>query len=158
MNEDGERERELNPGDRIMTAKSFEFLNETMELQKSEQFVKTFLKSLGVLVKEQLTGAEYSIVVTGINYLRYVSGVIAFENGKALNKYNFMEFTSLSESSVEKALAGLVEKKIFSKNKTGHDIQYFVNPFIFMRGERINKTLYVMFKNSKWARLYQKGE
>lgn len=158
VNDYGEIERELKPGDRIMSGKSIDYLIDTMPIQKDEQFVKTFIKSLDILVSEQLSGSAYSIIIMAIRYLRYGSGIVAFENGKPFTKHDFIEFCKLKERTVDYAVEELVEKKIFSKNKTGHDIQYFVNPFIFMRGERINKTLYVMFKNSKWAKLYQKGE
>jgi hypothetical protein len=52
-------------------------------------------------------------------------------------------------------LNSLVDKEILGKHKTGRSVALTVNPFIFMRGQKVNQTLYEFFLNSKWAKIYE---
>ena len=60
--------------------------------------------------------------------------------------------------SVYNSIERLVGKKILHKGITGKEYQLFMNPFIFMKGIRVNKTLYSMFKKSKWNKVPNKNK
>lgn len=145
----------MNAGDRIVRKKSIDYLKNTDELQKTEMYVKFFLKSASVLAREKMSSTEMSVCLEMLQYIRYDTGYLAFENGIKLTlddikrKCNFISMTS-----VVRAVDELVDKKIFAKVKTGKENNYLVNPYVFMRGARVNKTLSKTFENSKWARLY----
>lgn len=147
---------ELNEGDRIVRKKSIEYLKNTDELQKTEMYVKFFLKSASVLAREKMSSTAMSVCLEMLQYIRYDTGYLAYENGIKLtledikNKCNF-----ISSASVVRAIDELVDKKIFARVKTGKENNYLVNPYIFMRGARVNKTLSKTFETSRWARLYE---
>lgn len=147
---------ELNEGDRIVRKKSIEYLKNTDELQKTEMYVKFFLKSASVLAKEKMSSTAMSVCLEMLQYIRYDTGYLAYENGIKLtledikNKCNF-----ISSASVVRAIDELVDKKIFARVKTGKENNYLVNPYIFMRGARVNKTLSKTFETSRWAKLYE---
>lgn len=147
---------ELNEGDRIVRKKSIEYLKNTDELQKTEMYVKFFLKSASVLAREKMSSTSMSVCLEMLQYIRYDTGYLAYENGIKLtledikNKCNF-----ISSASVVRAIDELVDKKIFARVKTGKENNYLVNPYIFMRGARVNKTLSKTFETSRWAKLYE---
>lgn len=61
-----------------------------------------------------------------------------------------MELVGLSENTFDKSMKRLIDDEILGKTKIGRNNVYLVNPFIFMKGQTINQTLYKLFKNSKW--------
>ena len=146
---------ELNAGDRIVRKKSIDYLKNTDELQKTEMYVKFFLKSASVLAREKMSSTEISVCLEMLQYIRYDTGYLAFENGIKLTLDDIKRKCDfISMTSVVRAVDELVDKKIFAKVKTGKENNYLVNPYVFMRGARVNKTLSKTFENSKWARLY----
>jgi hypothetical protein len=54
--------------------------------------------------------------------------------------------------TVDKLLDSLNKKQVIGKHKTGRTVCFTVNPFIFMKGNRVNKTLAKFFENSRWAK------
>lgn len=151
VNEDGVIENEIEFGDRLIKAKSLDILNRTITIQKGEQFVKLYTRSIKDLVLCNLNAPEFIIINICISHLQYLSGLVCFENGKQINRNDFIVLSGLSERTLDRALSTLVVKKILGKVKVGHDIKYYVNPYIFMKGDKVNKTLHSMFKSSKWS-------
>lgn len=153
--ETGEVVREIKQGDsiKITRRESKEFLKENVKLNDKESFIKFYTNILDDLVSEKLTSAEFNIVLICLKNLNYSSGAVAFKNnGNFLTPQDFVKRTKLSERAVKYAIKNLVDKKILHKGRTGREYQLFVNPYIFMKGVYVNKTLKDMFKNSKWAK------
>ena len=146
---------ELNEGDRIVRKKSIEYLKNTDELQKTEMYVKFFLKSASVLAREKMSSTAMSVCLEMLQYIRYDTGYLAYENGIKLTLEDIKSKCKfISSVSVIRAIDELVDKKIFARVKTGKENNYLVNPYVFMRGARVNKTLSKTFEASRWARLY----
>jgi hypothetical protein len=141
---------EVDYGDRILRKKSIDYLENTIEINKDESFIKLYLKAIDVLADENLNASEYRMCIKLLPYMRYESGLIAYENGRYLDKKTISEIMKLNIRSIERTLETLTDKKIFARTRMGNEIKYYINPFIFMKGTRINKTLYSMFENSKW--------
>lgn len=59
----------------------------------------------------------------------------------------FRKSLGISKSKVYKILASLEKKDIIYKGANSTDMQFFVNPYLFCKGARINKTLLRMFEN-----------
>lgn len=130
-------------------------MKNTDELQKTEMYVKFFLKSASVLAKEKMSSTAMSVCLEMLQYIRYDTGYLAFENGIKLTLDDIKRKCDfISMTSVARAVDELLDKKIFAKVRTGKENNYLVNPYVFMRGARVNKTLSKTFENSKWARLY----
>lgn len=140
---------------RILRKQSCEYLENTVELNKNEPYVKVYTKPLFELSRS-LTGTESQFVNYLMDYVRYTTGIFAYDNGKVLTRQAMADETGLSIKTVDKILASLVEKQVIGKHKTGHDIQFTGNPYIFMRGNRVNQTLVKFFQNTKWAKMYRK--
>lgn len=153
----GEIEDELLPGDKIRRMSQdnyYKGMEEMFELNKDKAFVKLYNDTMAILGQEKMTLAEYRVCFMLLKYINYGSGVLRYENnGRELNLTDIEKITGLSRSTVSRAMKGLISKRIYGVHKTGKENCYTVNPFIFMKGKYVNKTLYDFFKKSKWAKL-----
>jgi len=113
---------------------------------KGYQYTKVFSDTMNVVGKE-LSGAECKIIMLLLSYIRYDSGMIATLKGNPLTNQDIVEIVKMSKRTVSDIMDGLVKKRIFARNRVGVCNQYFANPYIFLRGNYINKTLKAMFKN-----------
>lgn len=146
------------PGDRILRKKSTDYLSETKDHLPKELYVKAFIRPMFKL-PEVLSGTEVQFVYYLLQFLEFESGVLSHPtNGKHLSREYISLDTGMGLSTVDRLLGKLKEEKVISHNHLGREVKYFMNPFIFMRGRRINKTLHEMFKNSPWAKLYEQEE
>ena len=151
--ETGAEDNVMYKGDRILRKKSLEYLQDTTEILHDEPYAKAYLKPMFQIAKT-LKGTELQMVYFLLPFLSYESGMLKHPNGQPLNRTYIAKETGLSINSVDRILQKLKEKRIISRNVTGHEVQYLMNPWLFMRGKRINKTLYDIFKNSEWAKVY----
>lgn len=144
--ETGEKLTELNPGDRIVRGKTVEYLRTTQEW-KIENFFKGNLDEIKKLLKE-LSPNEKAILFTVSPYVGYDDCCLKHENnGHMLTFDIIVELSGLSRGAVSKALNDLQDKDILYKGENGKEKQYFVNPWIFAKGNRVNKVLKTMFRN-----------
>lgn len=149
---------EIRQGDslKITRKETKDFLKETEVINDKETFIKLYTKILKDLTKEHLTGAEYDVILCCLEHLNYYSGAIVHSNnGNFLTPQDIEKYTELNRRTITRSINKLVTVKILHKGKTGKDYQLYANPFIFMKGSRINKTLTAMFRNSKWAKTYE---
>lgn len=146
---------EMYPGDRITRKKSIDYLESTTEILKDEAYIKMYNRPMFSLARS-LTGSELQMVYFLLPFLSYESGMLKTRNGQPLARKQISGKTGLSINTVDRLLQGLKEKQIIGRNVVGREVQYFMNPYLFMRGKRINKTLHDMFKNTDWAKEYDK--
>ena len=73
----------------------------------------------------------------------------ALFNGKEINFKTLSKITGISLGKLSEVVKSLIDKDILYKCKNSKNVQYFVNPWLFCKGNRINKVLKTMFKNYK---------
>lgn len=115
--------------------------------RKGDYFIKIYIDTIGDVVTS-LTGTEAWVAMLLSQYIKPFSNMVCM-NGNPVSNADIMSITGYKEQHVIDIMKSLVDKKIFSKNRVGRSNQYFANPFIFTRGNKINSTLYDMFKNYK---------
>jgi hypothetical protein len=151
----GEILDELHDGDSIRRKSQDDYYNKKKKLicmEDNGNFVKIFNKIISTLGEEELTANEYKICLRLLEFIEYESGILKYSNnGRELNTKDIADITGLCYKSVSRAMQTLVNKKIYGVHKTGKENCYTVNPFIFMKGKYVNKTLYDFYKKSKWA-------
>ena len=156
VNEDGVILNTIKEGDKvkIVRKETLDFIkseDDLIEINKGEPFIKIYPNVIDCLLDEDLSSADYKIIFICMKYLRYDSGAVMYENnGNFLSQKDIITLTKLGKKTVYNSIEKLVSKKILHKGITGKEYQLFMNPFIFMRGTKVNKTLYAMFKKSKW--------
>lgn len=155
---------EINEGDRvkIISKEQMEYLKKEdnlIEINKGEPFIKIYPAVIDRLLNEDLSSADYRIIFICMKYLRYDSGAVMYENtGSFLSQKDIITLSKLGKKTVYNSIEKLVGKKILHKGTTGKEYQLFMNPFIFMKGTKINKTLYSMFRKSKWNNITNKNK
>ncbi len=140
---------------RIYREKTKKLPDNIVELNKEEQFIKVYTRTLFELSKN-LSGTESQFINYLIQYVRYNTGILAHGNGKHLTRNAMSRETGLSKKTIDRLLFNLCAKEVLGRHKTGRTLTFTVNPFIFMRGQKVNQTLVEFFKNSRWANLYEK--
>ena len=129
--------------------------NDDKILWRPEQtFLKIFPNELTKVV-HKLTGPETLIAIAAMTFISYDSGMLRDDNGNALALVDIANVLDVSEKTVVRNMTSLVKKMVFFRGKTGENnshknaYQFFANPYIFMKGKYINKTLRDMFKDYK---------
>lgn len=145
--ETGDIKAELHPGDRVVRAKSVEYLQSIQEW-KIEHFYKGNLNEIKKWMKE-LSPNEKAILFTISPYVGYEDCCLKHENGNMITFDGIVELSGLSRGAVSQTINSLIKKDILYRGKNGTERQYFVNPWLFCKGNRINKVLQTMFRNYK---------
>ena len=70
-----------------------------------------------------------------------------YDNGEDIGSEDLVAITGLSRSVVYQTINSLVNKDILYKGRNSVNRQYFANPWLFCKGNRVNKVLKTMFKN-----------
>lgn len=159
--ETGAVEDDMFEGDWIVRKKQREYLeknsdeieNERMyNFGQDEKFSILSSYSAKQLANEKLTGAEYRMLLLMISNTNYKSGLVTLGNNHDITVEWLTKTLKISKKTTENCLKTLIDRGIIARNTTNHKTKYFFNPYIQYRGRWINKTLYEMFKNTKWAK------
>lgn len=150
----GEITSEFNDGDRIVRKESLESFSRMKERAKQCQswtkemapFYKGNIEEIRKTMKA-LDIYEKAFLYSIATYIGYEDCCLKHDNGKELRFDTLVEITGISKGKLSSVINGLIDKNILYKGKNSNTTQYFVNPWLFCRGNRINKVLKTMFKN-----------
>lgn len=128
-----------------------------------DTFYKGNVPELKAIMKE-LDTYEKALLYSVAPYIGYEDCCIRHTNGKELNVEDVAELSGMSRNKAFEVVKGLIEKDILYKGKNSKNVQYFVNPWLFSKGTRVNRVLKRMFKNYrirtknnvKWGELNEK--
>jgi predicted transcriptional regulator len=126
--------------------------NELVEkLDNSEKFVKFYSVVAPKLCKLNLSGKEMAIFLYLSANTSYIDCIAKHGNNKFINKNSIIEVLQISERTCETALKKLKEHGLVFITKTNLSTKdvYIINPFVFSRGDKVNKTIYELFKHTK---------
>jgi hypothetical protein len=164
---DGEIINHLYEGDSIKhredDEKKKEFLKKyDPEFNKGESFVKLYDKTLAVL-RKNLKPAEFMFAISLAEYVSYEDGILrtgAHGNGKFLTMEDLSKEMDYDYNVVRRIMPVLVSKGIVCKFETGCVENpklkvkgYVANPWIFMRGVIMDRTIIGLFEKSNWREL-----
>ena len=142
-------------GDRISRAKSIEYMFNNPQASENEQFAKFWNRASDALSRCEYMNIVSRVCMRLMPYIRYDSGVLAYSNGVLLDIGSIQKICEdMDERSVRRAMAHLVSDSVYAKVTKEPPPRYIANPYIFMRGKRVSRTLVELFKDTKWAGLY----
>lgn len=121
---------------------------EKFEPEKS--FTKSFNKKLEEI--ESIYGfdlTEKGIIYTLSSYINYEDNLLCHPNGNPLYRKDLEKVLSLGHNAVDKYMSSLIKKGVFAKVLIKRSVHYYMNPFIFYKGNRIDNTLLNMFTKSE---------
>lgn len=164
VEKDGNMYVQVWAGDKILRYNSMKFLKEQEEKRvrsidkkmSKRLFAKVFINASDILGDENLSSGEYSVLMKMFRYISYDSCVLRYENGKDLGLNGIKRIcNTMSERTIENSIKKLLERGILAVCKKGRANIYLVNPYIFFRGKVPDETTEQVFKETKWAKLYE---
>lgn len=165
----GKRIVGLEHGDRVLRRASSEYLAKKIkqskeraierikEMQKdkatymnclTDTFTKADTKEFKLLLGE-LNVYEKAFLLSVMPYVGYEDCAIKKDNGSPLSVKECAQISGMSERKAFEVISSLKDKCIIYKGKTGKETQYFMNPWLFSKGNKLNKVLKYMFRNYK---------
>ena len=145
-------------GDKItkVTKEQLDYLNGTVVINENKNWNKLINSSLILLATDHLTAIECQILfvlMAHIGWDKYSCYAIKLKNRsffRYLNSADIKEIINCSDSSFNRAIKNLEDKKIIKTEKKGRDNLYILNPFLIYNGARIPKKIYKIFEESKF--------
>lgn len=152
----GEIVDDLFPGDRIIRRESSNSYKKyvkknsenTSEYQKwnLDNFYRANISELTLLLKD-LSQTEKAFLFSVSPYISFEDCRLVFHNNVDIGTEHLVEITNMSRTTVYSTINSLIAKDVLYKGRNSKTRQYFVNPWIFSKGSRINKVLKSMFGN-----------
>jgi hypothetical protein len=143
---------EIYPGDRIVRASSIEALKDLESAPEGETFTKIYHKVLPKLAQCKLSSTEWTVFLyLGAN-LRYISNVSKYPNGRLITRESLQKDLNFPEITVKRAVLRLISEGLIIEARTMEGKVFIVNPFVLSVGDKVSKTVYDLFRKSKWAR------
>lgn len=118
------------------------------EMWNLEVFYKGNIKEIQAIMRE-LNVYEKAFLYSIVPYIGYDDCCLKYNNGNELSFEKMVEISGISKGKLSETIKSLIDKDILYKGKNSKNTQYFVNPWLFCKGNRINKVLKTMFKNYK---------
>ena len=145
----GEIQDEIREGDRVRITrkKSIEHL-EQYDDWKLEHFYKGHTDEIRKLM-QSLSLNEKAFLFAVVVYVGYEDCCLKHSNGNDITPDDLPELVGMGKSLMYETLNSLVKKEVLYRGKNGTNRQIFINPWLFCKGNRINKVLKTMFKNYK---------
>lgn len=143
--ETGELVGELHDGDRVVRKASVEYLRNS-QVWRMENFYKGHTGELGRWMRE-LSANEKVLLFSVVPYIGYEDCCLKHSNGVPLGTEDLVKISGMARSTMYETLSGLIKKDIIYRGKNANERQFFINPWLFAKGNRINRVLKTMFRN-----------
>ena len=112
-------------------------------------------------LSEHLTNAEFNFTIRLAKHVSFKDCVLRSNgnpNGKVLDAKNLAVLMNMDPSTVRRLISSLIKKGVLGRHITGckdDPTQKFkaitCNPYIFTRGNKVNKTALSLFAGSRWG-------
>jgi hypothetical protein len=139
-------------GDRIIRAKSIDALSDIEYAPSGETFTKLYHKVVPMLIECSLSASEFMVFMHLAVNLRYVSNVAKYPNGKLITRQNLQDDLKICERTLKTSIYKLIKVGLIVEASTVEGKVFIINPFVVMVGDKVNKTVFDLFRKSKWAR------
>lgn len=157
VGEYGEILNEIYEGDRIVRQEQDEYKRtHVIGFKKKEAFVKVFTNPIITLFKE-LPTKEFAVTMAIMPFISYTDGILRYE-GKIVDGKTISDLLGENYETFKRIITSLIKKDILKRverpsdtyaNKTKKCL--VVNPYIFLRGQDIERGIVEIFDKSKWA-------
>ena len=149
----------INKGDKIVRKTSIDAFKELKRIEGKDtcvswnmkEFYKANIEEMQLISKE-LSQSEKAFLFSITPYVSFDDNLLQIGKGKKsidIGTEDLINITGMSRSTLYSTVESLASKDIIYRGKNSRNKQYFVNPWLFCKGNRINKVLKTMFKNYK---------
>lgn len=155
----GEVVNTFGAGDLIIHKEQSEYTRKyAVSFNKGESFVKLYDKTLSIL-RKKLTPTEFMLAISLAEYVSYKDCIFR-NDGKILDMQDISKLLDIDYSSVRRLIPSLTKKGVIGVCKVGCienpkllTKAIICNPFIYSRGQDIDKTAIGLFENSGWREI-----
>lgn len=154
--ETGEITDDLHQGDRIVRANSTNSYKKTVkknsksdddtQIWNLDNFYRANISELALWM-DDLSQSEKVFLFSVSPYISFEDCRLTYDNGVDIGTEKLIQITGMSRSKVYETIDSLHKKDIIYRGKNSRSRQYFINPWLFSKGNRINKVLKGMFRN-----------
>lgn len=133
--------------------------DKTIAFEGGKDFMKLYIDIISKLVKE-LTPTEITFMFSLVPFISYEDCVIrrgGHGNGEALNAKQISESLGMDYHKARRLITALEKKGVMGHHVTGSlygdngkKKVYTVNPYIFFKGNKINRAVYDYYSKSGW--------
>ncbi|HHX60331.1 MAG TPA: hypothetical protein GX707_06290 [Epulopiscium sp.] len=152
----GEITDAIYPGDRIVRGESSESYRKYVKNKSKDEpsyqkwdldnFYRANISELTLLL-EDLSQTEKAFLFSISPYISFEDCHLKYHNNADMGTEDLVRITKMPRNTVYKTIKSLIDKDVLYKGMNSKTRQYFVNPWIFSKGSRINKVLKTMFGN-----------
>lgn len=135
----------LDDGDRIIRKASIDHLK-NYQVWTVEHFFKGNMPEINKWM-EELSPHEKALLFTVSTYVSYEDCCLKHSNGDMLTFDDIVKKSGIARGTTSETLNSLIDKDILYRGKNSRERQYFMNPWLFCKGNRINRVLKTMFRN-----------
>lgn len=139
----GEIIGEMATGDKILKKKSYQFLRNNLKVNYNN-FLLLNQESL-IKMNEFLTGNEFRYFFMLLAYVQYAGRPLGSAR-KPMAMKELAKDLEISNSTLYRNLTSLEEKGLVKKI----DNEIYINPYIAVKGTRVDKEILEMFKDTIW--------
>ena len=152
---EGELTHYINQGDslKITRKESKDSYRNIIQLNKTEDFIKVYLKPM-MLLSHELTSPECTVLFYILQYVNFKNGMLMENRATPLRRKTIALELDQTIRTIDRIMNSLVRNEVLVKITCGRNISYCTNPFIFMRGKMVNTFLMEMFAKTKYAELF----
>jgi len=123
-----------------------------VQVNQNKNFIKVFTDEL-MKIRKKMNSTDIIVSTILMHFISYESGMLT-KTGKNDERYPLVNkdiehITGLSDKVIVKTMKKLVDVGVYARAKHKRSFKYFANPYVFMKGNSINKTLRDMFKEFK---------
>lgn len=93
---------------------------------------------------------KYSLFVYMLEYLTYIDNALMFENGRIIKSTHLSKISGMALRTVQKQIKAMIDEDIIKKVKFYDKTVIVVNPWICMKGNRVNDNVLEAFDGSIW--------
>lgn len=152
--ETGEITTGIYEGDSILRKESKDAYNRiNSSVKVSETLIwnmSNFMKMNTLEVRlwmDDLSQPEKAFLFSIVPYVSYDDCHLQNHKGEDVGTEDLVNITKMSRGLLYETIRSLIKKDILYRGKNSKNRQYFVNPWLFCKGNRINRVLKTMFKN-----------
>ena len=111
------------------------------------EFIKIYFNEIKHAAKTyDITKAELMFLYSLGDYLLWESNLLIDSEGKPLNQKALMKELGLGRTSISNNVKSLERKKCLIRIWDGRDVYFLINPYLMIKGQRINKEIPNLFE------------
>ena len=148
----GEIADTLSEGDRIVHKKKDNKKSDVIyDYSKKRHFIKIYVEVNEL--RKKLTQSEFCIAMSLCDWVCYEDFLIRHNGNRNGNILSIRELSAemgVGYDNLRKIINSLISKQVLGVHKTGNKQAITVNPYIYSRGNNVNKTILDLFEHSEW--------